>query len=202
MIRLNLLFIVAAWLMSRQASVFIRSHQGSRPGAVSRSLIVLLFSLVFIGCSQQPYTQEALFRVGVFLLWGVLFTLTDISNHWLPRRFTVSFTLCGALMVAVFNGGDALIRHTAVWLSLGLVFYLSAKIAVKCRACPQGLGDTLLVSGCGFWLEWQQLCFITGISFLLLFIHALVINKRVLPLAPYFYLVFSVGALTGLLIIE
>lgn len=199
---LNLIFIAAAWWMAHQAQVFIRRHQGRSPKTGSTFMIITLFTLAFIGCRQQITDQQELFRCGVFLLWGVLFTVTDISNHWLPRRFTISFTLCGAIMVAAFHGGEAFIRHFLVWLSLGLLFYLSGKLAVICGIRPQGLGDTLLISGCGFWMEWQNLCFITGTGFLLLFIYGLVTHNRVLPFAPYFYLAFSLIEVTGSLIME
>lgn len=199
---LDLLFMAAAWGMVLQAQAFIRRHQGRplRSGRILATLI--LFTLTFYFCRQHIADQQRLLTCGVFLLWGVLFTVTDISNHWLPRRFTVSFTLCGAIMVAAFTGEEAFIRHLFVWLSLGLVFYLSGKLAVRCGLRPQGLGDTLLISGCGFWMGWQNLCLITGGGFLLLFIQGLVTHKRVLPFAPYFYLAFSIVEVTGLLNME
>lgn len=199
---LTLMFIVAAGLMAHQAQSFIQRFQGKSPTLSTTLLMITLFTLAFIGCRQQVMDQPELFKCGVFLLWGVLFTVTDLSNHWLPRRFTVSFTLCGALMVAAFQGGEAFIRHLVVWMSLGLLFYVSGKLAVKWGIRPQGVGDTLLISGCGFWMEWQNLCFITGIGFLLLFIYGLVTHNRVLPFAPYFYLAFTLIEVTGLPIME
>ncbi|WP_029686840.1 prepilin peptidase [Tatumella saanichensis] len=199
---LDVIFITAAWLMVLQAQAFIRRHQGRSPRTGSIIVIITLFTLTFSVCRQHIPNQQALFNCGIFLLWGVLFTVTDISNHWLPRRFTMSFTLCGAIMVIAFNGGEAFVRHLFVWLSLGLFFYLSGHLAVRCGIRPQGVGDTLLISGCGFWMCWQNLCLITGSGFLLLFIHGVVTHKRVLPFAPYFYLAFSIVEVTGLLIME
>lgn len=197
---LDLLFIAAAWMMVLQAQAFIRRHQGRLLRTSRILVIIILFTLTFYFCRQHIANQQMLFNCGMFLLWGVLFTVTDISNHWLPRRFTVSFTLCGAIMVTAFNGGEAFVKHFFVWLSLGSVFYLSGKLAESCGLRPQGVGDTLLISGCGFWMGWQNLCLITGIGFLLLFIHGLVTYKKVLPFAPYFYLAFSIFEVTGLLI--
>lgn len=185
-----LLFLVAGLLMDRQARQFIDDHQGNVPRKLVTVTMMILTTAIFAltlrsqGMAGQPVV------LAVFLLWGILFTVLDISNFWLPLRFTLSFTLTGALILFLTQGTAAVISGIMTWSILFSLFRGAEIISVKICGTSMGKGDVYFISALSFWMHWQEICLISGAGFLLLFCHALIINRKVLPYAPYFYLAF------------
>ncbi|KFD18471.1 prepilin type IV endopeptidase [Tatumella ptyseos ATCC 33301] len=190
------LFMVAGMLMVRQACQFIGDHQGNTPGKPVPVAIILLATAAFAlalwvpGMSAQPVVLAA------FLLWGILFTVIDISNFWLPWRFTLSFTVTGALILFLIKGSAAVITGIITWGILFLLFRGVEKISLRICGTSVGQGDVYFISALSFWMHWQVICLVSGVGFLLLFCHALIINKKTLPYAPYFYVAFLLCQVT------
>jgi len=189
------LFMVAGLLMARQACQFIGDHQGNMPRKSHSVAIVLLATVAFTQVLWAPATRPDV--LAVFLCWGILFTVIDISNGWLPWRFTLSFTVTGILIIFLNKGNAAVITGIITWIVIFLLFRGVEIISVKICGTSVGQGDVYFISALSFWMPWQTICLISGAGFLLLFCHALIINKKVLPYAPYFYVAFVLSQVTG-----
>lgn len=192
-----LLFIPAGILMVRQSQQFIRGHQGIQPAATLMLSVTGMFSALYGMYLVVPEPPASPLVNGVFLLWGVLFTVIDISNFWLPLRFTMSFTLSGLFIILLQCDADKIISCSVVWVILFSSFQLLRIIALSMNQEPIGQGDIFFISGMSFWMGWREICMVTGSGFLVLFISALIINKRVLPYAPCFFVAFALWSMTG-----
>ena len=186
-------FMVAGLLMLRQAGQFIGDHQGAQPAKSVSVFIISLATLAFALALRVPETAQRPEVLAVFLLWGILFTVMDISNYWLPWRFTISFTLTGALILFLIKGSEGVISGTFIWSIFFLIFQSVEFISVKICGTAIGKGDIYFISGLSFWMHWQVICLVCGTGFLLLFCHALIIKRKTLPYAPYFFVAFLAG---------
>ena len=195
------LFMVAGVLMTRQASQFIGDHQGNRAGKSLSVAIILLATAAFTLALVVPGITGRPGVLAVFLCWGILFTLTDISNFWLPWRFTLSFTVSGGLILLLSRDNTAIINGIITWCVIFLLFRVAEIISVKICGTSVGKGDVYFISALSFWMHWQAICLVSGMGFLLLFCHALMINKKVLPYAPYFYVAFLLCQVTGVAVL-
>ena len=192
-----LLFIPAGILMVRQSQQFIRGRQGIQPAATLMLSVTGMFSALYGMYLVVPEPPASPPVIGVFLVWGILFTVIDISNFWLPLRFTMSFTLSGLLIILLQCGTDKIINCSIVWVVFFSSFQLVRIISLSINQDSIGQGDIFFISGMSFWMGWREICMVAGSGFLLLFLSALMINKRVLPYAPYFFVAFALWSMTG-----
>nr|WP_041474298.1 peptidase [Erwinia sp. Ejp617] len=186
-----IMVIFAARLTEKQAIAFIDMHDGN---ALSRRKIAgwrLLLLIVFVVIFWQQPAQDVWRGVFllIFLCWGYLFTLLDFSNHWLPRRFTVSFWVSGLIYhagegewaVVFWSAIDSLMVFATLLLARHLAGRLSGGEAM-------GLGDVFLISGYFSWLNGVVAAQLCGLAFLLLSATAWITCRTRLAYAPFLFI--------------
>ncbi|MBT0722477.1 hypothetical protein HGT70_14475 [Rosenbergiella collisarenosi] len=188
---LSLILLVTAEIL---ALLFIELNKGKylskKELFISRAIFFLYY--YFAGRNIANGNNHDIFVFFALFFWGYLFTYLDISNHWLPRRYTMLFLITGMIGNVVshnFNYNIQLIISGSLCFLILLsirqsIIQLSKKEAI-------GMGDVFIISGCFFWFSWQVAAFFSGLAFFFLSLISVLLNKNRLPYAPFLF--FSIA---------
>lgn len=195
------MMVISMILINSQVNDFIFLHKGNKLNNKQVFIVNICFFIFTMKAAIDYYfiCQSAIYFLKIYLIfcWGGIFCLLDISNHWLPWRFTQSFWIAGVLFASIAGGGEGVIYAL---LSSLTVFSLLQGIRTITRTINSsdglGLGDVLLISGLFAWFPWQIAACISAGGFLLVALYSLVTRCSRQPYAPGVFIVL--GAYVGL----
>lgn len=189
--------LITILLMNLQVRDFIFFHAGE-PLKNSRIIIINALFFIFLLKSVWLYYfihQNSFFLLKVYFIfsWGLLFCLLDISNHWLPWRFTQSFWIAGVLFSSITGGIDNVFYVLSSSLIVFILLWSIRAIAKRIAGNDGlGLGDVLLISGLFSWFPWQVAACVSAGGFLLVALYSLVTRCSRQPYAPGVFVVLGI----------
>jgi len=193
---LCLISLVAAEIL---ALFFIELNKGKYLSKKELFLMRAVFFLYyyFAGRSIENGSDQDIFSFFTLFFWGYLLTYLDISNHWLPRRYTMLFLITGIIGNILYHNFN---HNIQLIVSGGLCFLILLTIRQSIIQLSKkeaiGMGDVFIISGCFFWFSWQVAAFFSGLAFCFLSLISVLLKKNRLPYAPFLFFSMALVYLT------
>ncbi|MGN2498864.1 prepilin peptidase [Serratia nevei] len=154
-----LLFIISAYafqiLALYSADRFVKTHE-PRYGLAGQwyyAIIISLFSVLAVLSIQNDTKIINILFASAFYGFLTLFIILDIERNWLPKCFTLTFIVVGAIYRAIEPESEwRVMIATLCILWLGLFLF---RIYINKSAGGEvfGLGDVYLIVGLAVWFS-------------------------------------------------
>ena len=181
------------------ALFFIELNKGKYLSKKELFLMRAVFFLYyyFAGRNIENGSDQDIFSFFTLFFWGYLLTYLDISNHWLPRRYTMLFLITGIIGNILYHNFN---HNIQLIVSGGLCFLILLTIRQSIIQLSKkeaiGMGDVFIISGCFFWFSWQVAAFFSGLAFCFLSLISVLLKKNRLPYAPFLFFSMALVYLT------